>query len=333
MIKKYSTRRQFLSHGRLLLLLLLNSCSNSSKKIKIGLQSSFYPQSLKDTLPASWQQENINFSKLESEKNKKKLSNSDFVLVNDGWMDRINFDSFQNINNLLSNETLDNRSKDFLNSFKEYQSNKLFPIGVVPYAVIIKNNTDLINHANKSWNFLLSEKLKGKIIFPQSPRIIMSISEKINLKNSLSKLKGQAMLFDDQNSLNWLINSKASVAIIPYSLCLKYLKFDSRLSVVFPNQGVPLIWNFLLSKSKINNQILIDWIKSFEKKSIIDELANQGWYLPFNDEYSLNKYDMKIKNYSSGPSGICWENSWSLSPLNKSDKLNLEELWYQSLTP
>ena len=73
MIKKYSTRRQFLNYGKLSLLLLLNSCSNSSKKIRISLQSSFYPQSLKDTLPASWQQENINFSKLELEKNKKKF--------------------------------------------------------------------------------------------------------------------------------------------------------------------------------------------------------------------------------------------------------------------
>jgi len=64
MIKKYSTRRQFLNYGKLSLLLLLNSCSNSSKKIRISLQRSFYPQSFKDTLPASWQQENINFSHL-----------------------------------------------------------------------------------------------------------------------------------------------------------------------------------------------------------------------------------------------------------------------------
>ena len=311
----------------------LNSCSNSSKKIRISLQSSFYPQSFKDTFPASWQQENINFSKLELEKNKKKLSNSDFILINDGWINSINFESFQNINNLFPNDKLNNRSKDFLNSFKEYQSNKLFPIGVVPYAVIIKNNKDLIYDANKSWDFLLAEKLKGKIIFPQSPRIIMSISKKINAKNSLSKLKDQAMLFDDQNSINWLINSKASVAIIPYTQCFKYLKFDSRLSIIFPNKGVPLIWNFLLSKSKINNQILIDWIKSFEKRSIIDELANQGWYLPFNNEYSQNKYNINIKNNNFGPSKICWENSWSFSPLNNEEKLNLENLWNKSLTP
>ena len=333
MIKKYLTRRQLLNYGKLSLLLLINSCSNSSKKIRISLQSSFYPQSLKDTFPASWRQENINVSKLKLTKNIKKLSNCDFILINDGWINSINFDSFQNINNLFPNDKLNNISKDFLNSFKEYQSNKLFPIGVIPYAVIIKNNKDLINDAYNSWDFLLAEKLKKKIIFPKSPRIIMSISKKINAKNSLSKLKGQAMLFDDENSLNWLINSQASVAIVPYSLCLKYLKFDSRLSIVFPDKGVPLIWNFLLSKSIINNQILIDWINSLEKKTVIDQLANQGWYLPFNNEYSQNKYKSNIKNKSIGPSKICWENSWSLPPLNNTEKLNLEILWNLSLTP
>ena len=278
-------------------------------------------------MPGIWHQENINFSKIELEKNKKKLYDSDFILVNDGWINSINFESFQNLNNLFPNDKLNNTSKKFLNTFKEDQRNKLFPIGVVPYAVIIKNNKDLIYEANKSWDFLLDENLRGKIIFPQSPRIIMSISQKINTKDSLSKLKDQVMLFDDQNALNWLINSKASVAIIPYSQCFKYLKVDSRLAIIFPNKGVPLVWNFLLNKSKKNNQILINWINSFEKSSIIDELAYQGWYLPFNNEYSQKKYNISIKNNSFGPSKICWENSWSFSPLNNREKINLENFW------
>ncbi len=332
MIKKYLTRRQFLNYGKLSLLFFLNSCRNSFVKTKIGFQSSIYPKSLKDTVPAIWKKENINFSKLKLEKNKIKLSKSDFILINDGWLDSIDFTSFQNINNLFSNDLLDNRSRDFLKSFKKYQRNKLFPIGVVPYAVIIKNNKDLIYEASNSWDFLLDEKLKGKIIFPQSPRILISISKKISVKNSLSKLKEQAMLFEDKNSMNWLINSHASVAIIPFSLCEKYLRVDSRLSMVFPNKGVPLMWNFLLTKSKIKKILLIDWIKSLEKRATIDELANQGWYLPFKNEYSQDKYNIKIKN-NIGPSKNCWENSWSFSPLNNEEKLSLENLWNQSLTP
>ena len=333
MFEKYLTRRRFLNHGKLLLLFLLNSCSNSSKKISISLQSSFYPKSLKNTFPASWQQKNINFSKDDLERNNEQISNTDFILINDGWINSINFESFQNTNNLFENDKLNNRSKDFLNSFKEYQSSKLFPIGLVPYAVIIKNNNNLIQDAKNSWDFLLDEKLKGKIIFPQSPRIIMSISKKISAKNSLSKLKAQAILFDDKNAMNWLINSHRTVAIVPYFLAKKYLKIDSRLYAVFPNEGVPLIWYFLLKKSKINNQILIDWIKSFDKRATIDALANQGWYLPFSNAYSQNKYNINNKNNIFGPSNICWENSWSFSPINQREQNDLENLWNQSLIP
>ena len=330
MLRKNTTRREFLNYGKLSLLFLLSSCSNSLKKIKVSFQSSLYPKSLKDTFPSFWQQENVDFRKLKIDKNKIKLSNNDLILINDGWIDSIDYSSFQTINNLFPNDKLDNRSKDLLKTFREYQRDKLFPIGLVPYAVIIKNNKSLNYLARNSWDFLLNEKLKGKIILPQSPRIIMSISKKISDKNSLSKLKEQAMLFEDKNSINWLINSHASLAIAPYSLCMKYLKFDSRLSVVFPNAGVPLMWSFLIRNSKFNNEILIDWINSLEKRDTIDELANEGWYLPFKNEYSQNKYFSKIENNIYGPSKICWENSWSFSPLSKKKKLNLENLWDQS---
>ena len=333
MYQKYLSRRLFLNYGKLSFLFLLNSCSNISKKIRISFQSSFYPESFKDTLPASWHKEKISFGKFKLEKNKTRLNNSDFVLINDGWINTLNFENFQNIDYLFPNNKFDNRSKSYLNSFEGYQTNKLLPIGVVPFAVIIKNNQDLIYAANQSWDFLLSEKLKGKVIFPQSPRIIMSISKKISAKNSLNKLKKQAMLFEDQNSLNWLINSNASAAIMPYSLCVKHLRFDSRLSMIFPEKGVPLMWNFLLCNSKTNNKILIDWIKSLDKKNTIDKLANEGWYLPFENEYAQSKYNIETKNDKVVPSKKCWENSWSFSPLNNKQKLNLENLWNESLTP
>ena len=181
-------------------------------------------------------------------------------------------------------------------------------------------------------SFLLSEKLTGKIIFPQSPRIILSIAQKINSSNSLKKLKSQAMLFDDKNMLNWLINSDACVAIVPYSLCSKYLKIDPRLSLVFPSQGVPLMWHFLLSRSNLNNAILMKWIKSLENKSIVDKLVSQGWYLPFNSDYLQSKYKTEMLPIS-GPSEKCWANSWSFPVLTNEQKINLKNIWNESLSP
>jgi len=332
MFSKFATRREFLNCGKLSLLIFLNSCSNLPNKVKIALQNSFYPEYFKDTIPKDWKQEKINFGSALTQKNTNVVSNSDFTLINDGWITSIDFAKFEKINEHPLIENLDNRSIDFLGSFNQNQRSKLFPIGVVPYTIIIKNNKELINSARNSWDFLLSKELTGKIIFPQSPRIIWSISQKINSSNSLKKLKSQAFLFDDKNMLNWLINSDASVAIVPYSLCSKYLKIDPRLSLVFPSQGVPLMWHFLLSRSNLNNGILIKWIKSLEKKSIVDKLVSQGWYLPFNSDYLQTKYKSGISP-NTGPSKKCWDNSWSFSVLTSEQKIKLQNSWNESLTP
>jgi len=332
MFSKIATRREFLNCSKLSFLFLLNSCSNLPNKVKIALQNSFYPQSFKDTIPKDWKHEKINFESTQLQKNRNSILNSDFALINDGWITSIDFGLFEKINKYPLIKNLDNRSIDFLGSFNENQRSKLFPIGVVPYTIIIKNNKELINLARTSWDFLLSKKLTGKIIFPQSPRIILSISKKINSSNSLKKLKRQAMLFDDKNMLNWLINSDACVAIVPYSLCSKYLKIDPRLSLVFPSQGVPLMWHFILSRSNLNNEKLINWIKSLENKSIVDKLVSQGWYLPFNSDYVQSKYSSQ-RYHISGPSKKCWDNSWSFPALTNEQKINLENSWNESLIP
>jgi len=236
MFSKIPTRREFLNYGKLSLLFLLNSCSNFPNKVKIALQNSFYPESFKDTIPKDWKQEKINFENIRLQKNRNTIFNSDFTLINDGWISSIDFSEFKKINEYALFENLDKRSIDFLGSFNQNQRSKLFPIGVVPYTIIIKNNKELITSARTSWDFLLSEKLTGKIIFPQSPRIILSIAQKINSSNSLKKLKSQAMLFDDKNMLNWLINSDAIVAIVPYSLLLKIFKNRSKAFFSFPKR-------------------------------------------------------------------------------------------------
>ena len=332
MLSKFPTRREFLNFGKLSLLFLLNSCSNLPNKVKIALLNSFYPKSFKDTIPKDWQQEKINFASNLTQKNIDQIANSDFILINDGWITSLNFAEFEKINEYLLFENLDKRSLDYLGSFSENQKSKLFPVGVVPYAIIIKNNKELINSASISWDFLLSKKLKGKIIFPESPRIILSIAQKINSSNSLRKLKNQAMLFDDKNMLNWLINSDACVAIVPYSLCSKYLKIDPRLSLVFPSQGVPLIWHFILSRSNQNNAILTKWIKSLENKSVANKLLSQGWYLPFKSDFLQSKYRSESL-LIAGPSQKCWDNSWSFPVLTNEQKITLKNSWNESLVP
>ena len=140
MFSKFATRREFLNCGKLSLLFLLNSCSNNTNKVKIALQNSFYPESFKDNIPKEWEQEKINFESIQLQKNRNAIFNSEFTLINDGWITNIDFAEFKKINEYPLSQNLDNRSIDFLGSFNQNQRSKLFPIGVVPYTIIIKNN-------------------------------------------------------------------------------------------------------------------------------------------------------------------------------------------------
>ena len=98
MFSKFITRREFINYGQFSLLFLLTSCSNLPKKVKIALQNSFYPKSFKDTIPRDWKKEKINFESIQLQKNRDIIFNSDFTLINDGWISSIDFSEFEKIN-------------------------------------------------------------------------------------------------------------------------------------------------------------------------------------------------------------------------------------------
>ena len=126
MFSGFATRREFLNCGKLSLLFILNSCSNLPNKVKIALQNSFYPESFKDTIPKDWKQEKINFEIIQLQKNRNKISNSDFTLISDGWITSIDFSEFEKINEYAMFENLDKRSIDFLGSFNQIRGVNYF---------------------------------------------------------------------------------------------------------------------------------------------------------------------------------------------------------------
>ena len=107
MFSKFATRREFLNFGKFSLLFLLTSCSNLSKKVKIALQNSFYPESFKDTIPKDWKQGKINFESIQIQKNRNIIFTSDFTLINDGWINSIDFTLFEKINEYSLIDKLD----------------------------------------------------------------------------------------------------------------------------------------------------------------------------------------------------------------------------------
>ncbi len=316
---KNISRRKFLDYAKLSCAFLLTSCQSSVKKITLGFYQKFFPDAFISSIPKNWTQKNINLKNnlLEGD-----LQRNDLLLLNDGWLNRVKLNNFSNIETSLTDK-LNNRSKTYLNLWDVYERKKLFPIGIIPYVLIIKNNKKLKINEQDPWDILLTKSLKGKIILPNSPRILISIAEKINSKKSLSNLLKQNIIFDDKNSIDWLINTDALIALMPLSQSMKFLKIDTRLSILFPDQGVPLMWNFLLINSQINQKEILKWLQILETKENMNKLNNEGWFLPFKNEVALVKHE-KI------PSEECWNNSWSFPPINKLEKDRLRNFWNSS---
>ena len=326
------TRRSFFNYLRLLFIFLVASCTKGSKNKVIGLQKTFFPESFKNVLPKFWDKENIDFKEIYNPKNVHKYNRLDYLLVNDGWLNKLKFDDFKDFDKQLFLK-LNDKSKNLLTTFEKSNNKKLLPIGVIPYCVVVKNNLDIVNIASESWDFLLLKNLKNKTILPKSPRLVLSLAEKIDDQKALNKLIDQQNIYDDKNTLDWLINSKAVVAVMPYFLCQKILNIDSRLSLVFPRKGVPLMWQFMMCKSNSNQRPLLDWIDTLNNFQVQKKLSKEGWYSTFEYEYMKNLYSSKDEIKNNVPSYECWQNSWSLSPLSKIDKNKIELLLKTSLSP
>ena len=331
MKNKQLTRKKFLDIAKLSVLFLLTSCNGLSRKISIGLYKNFLPVSFINLLPKTWKKENLNYKEDNSNKN---FRNKDLILINDGWLSRVDLKLFDAISEPLINY-LDERSKYYLSNWKLFEQKKLYPIGVIPYAVIIKNNERYKITNKNNWDFLLSKDLIGKMILPNSPRILISIAERINNKNAMKAIFNKGNIYDDINAIDWLINTDAVLAILPLTICEKYLKIDSRLSIVFPNQGVPLMWNFLLINNNFNQALLLNWIDKLIDRNSINKLIKDGLYLPFNNEYIQSKYKYSSKSASllNRPSEECWRNSWSFNSLKESEKVEFEKIWKDLLAP
>ena len=331
MIDNIFTRRKFLDISKLSVLFLLNSCKGLSERISIGFYKNFLPVSLINLLPKNWKKENLNYKENNLNKN---FKDKDIILINDGWLSRVELNDFKDISEPLLNY-LDERSKNYLSNWDLIERKKLYPIGVIPYAVIIKNNERYKITNKNNWDFLLSKDLIGKMILPNSPRILISIAQRINKKNAIKAIINQDNIYDDKNAIDWLINTEATLAILPLTMCEKYLKIDSRLSIVFPNQGVPLMWNFLLINNNFNQTQLLSWIDKLLERQSLNKLIKDGLYLPFKNEYIQSQYKNSSQSLRllNRPSEECWRNSWSFNSLKESEKVEFEKIWKNLLAP
>tara|TARA_Y100001968_G_scaffold333944_1_gene401566 strand:- start:3755 stop:4765 length:1011 start_codon:yes stop_codon:yes gene_type:complete len=281
-------------------------------------------------LPSPWSHTVLKEKNLDSDNNLNKYyQNADLISIGDGWLQRINNEDFNDIYSGAFSSKLNKKAKEFIGSWRNSIQSKILPIGFSPWVMIFRNGEKWSVEASKDWSVLLDNELKGKIIFPRSPRLMISIAKRIGGSNTLRNLRRQALAFDDRNGLNWISSGKAKVAVLPLSRCFDSLMIDPRLNIAFPINGAPLNWTLLLSPAKTKEPLPQEWLAKSLTKPLLSLMLARGWTPPIdymNLSGAMNLVPTKYQSTILPPSYIL-DRCWSFGELNTKEKYDLEEEW------
>ena len=328
-------RREFLRLSFLAGLLGLTGCGIESEKLIIRGSKGVLDNELLNQLPSSWQFKYL-ASELSLPADYFSLNElrTDLLVVEDGWLATLPLNELLPIEIDGFSLEFNNQARQFLKLDGDSSQTKVLPLCTSPWVMLFRNGKPWIKQAIESWEVLLDPGLKGHVVFPNSPRLIMSLFDKIGYSDYLEKIVHQARAFDDRNALNWVLSGKAKVAVLPLNRCIKSLFRDPRLSVAMPQMGAPLNWTLLTRPKSSRDGLPISWLKKSWTSPSMNKLISQGFIGPF--AYSeLLKVKKSIRNDLNPvllPPVAVWENCWSLLPLSDLEQKDLANRWNAALS-
>jgi len=326
-------RREFIKYGLISSLFILAGCSISKKKYALRGVSNSFPSEFINSLSMNW--EFLPIKDIELKKfpyNSTLQEKTDLLVLNDGWVSDLPINSLQeikadNIRNNFSNQTC-----SFLDGLGEDYKKKLLPLAVSPWVILFRNEESLALKNKNSWEVIFSSSLANQIVFPNSPYLLISIAQKIDIVNDFSKIKSQAKSFDDRNALNWVVSGRANAAVLPLSSCVDSLIKDPRLSVLLPQEGSPLNWTVLATPSLSPESFPTKWFDSLWGATYLSRVIRKG-FLPPTNLSDLSRKNIHVpQEYQSIflPEETVWKKCWSLPILTFERKKDLALNWNNS---
>ncbi len=326
-------RREFIKYGLLSSLLFLSGCSTSQKKLALRGVSNSFPSEFVNSLSTGWEFFPIKDFELKKFPYRSTLrQKTDLIVLNDGWISDLPNNSLQEIKADNIRNNFSKQTSSFVNGLGEDYKKKLLPLAVSPWVILFRNEDSLALKNKNSWEVIFSSSLTNQIVFPNSPYLLISIAEKIDLLNDFSRIKSQAKSFDDRNALNWVVSGRANAAVLPLSRCVNSLIKDPRLSVLLPKEGSPLDWTVLASPSLSPEYFPTDWFDSLWGANYLSRVISKGFLPPTNLSDIRRKNINVPQNYQSIflPEESVWNKCWSLQRLSLERKKDLALHWNNS---
>ncbi len=212
---------------------------------------------------------------------------------------------------------------------------RAFPWSFGTWVLLVRRRPDLIAKAHEGWSLLLDPSLRGRLVLPSSPRVVISLLagpaplSDPALADRLRQLRRQALAFDDRDGLNLLLAADADAVVLPSQRAVSLLRRDPRLQAVLPAGGSPLIWNLLLRPAASTQLPPIDWLDKVLRSPLLARLLADGWVppLPLSSlQPLLDQQPGPIRALLRPPQALL-DRCYNLAPLPAAQRNEAQALW------
>nr|YP_009530963.1 hypothetical protein PMNZ_731 [Paulinella micropora]AXY63652.1 hypothetical protein PMNZ_731 [Paulinella micropora] len=326
------SRRQLLKTGTLGTFALLSGCEYSklSRSTLLYSRGSLPYQWLK-LLPNDWRSDSmVNSSEVV---NRILSSHPDLVQVSDAWGQLLNPNDLAPLDTIPLFKELALFTEPITYIFKDDLLRKVaLPIAFSPWLLVICNRPDLLARSSEGWHLLLDPTVRGRVVFPSSPRVLIDIAQRLEGGlETLPALRRSVLSFDRYYGLNLLLNGDAEISILPAREAIPLLQEHPHLKGLLPNQGTILTWDLLVRPLLSQKALPIAWIQEAWKRPLLDHLIANGWVPPLPRARLQGALD-KLKLPPEWKELLYPEESLlnkcsSLLPLDINERKRLQDIW------
>ena len=322
-------RRRFLRLAALTAAAGLSGCSRGGSVPTLRAALEILPSVWRRGLPAPWR-----FAAL---KGSTPLQApwplpTDLLALSDGWLSEVSPERLQTLAAEPLVSRLGSLGQRFLSEAPSIWRNLLLPVAFSPWVMVIRRDGSNGPGSDAGWNALLDPALRGKLLLPSSPRLLVSLAERMEDPDALRRLRAAALSFDDRFGMNWLLQGDARVAVLPLQRCMAALQRDPRLTALLPQQGAPLHWTLLARPSETAEPLPQDWVLEAWRQPLLSRLLAQGWIPPLpRDELTAaeGRIPRRLRTLVL-PQQQVWQRSWMLPPADSGEVQRLQQLWEAS---
>ncbi len=314
-------------------LVVLAGCRGSNSAPRLMAAAETLPKLWQSTLPEPWRLLPLKPEDAQVFWAAVTREQVDLVAVTDGWLSLCPEDQLQPVEAGSLPTLLDEAAKRYLRSLGSIRASQVLPVGVSPWVMLMRHGDALQSAAKPlNWNVLLDPALKGRVVLPASPRLVIDLAARITEADALPRLRQQVLSFDDRQGMNWLLKDRARVVVLPLQRCITVLRRDPRLQAVLPESGAPLHWTLLVRPSQTREPIPRAWVEAAWEPPLQTRLLATGWRPPLRDlELKPLGIDLpkRLRTLLLPPEQV-WNRCWSLPPLTLQQQALMVDQWRAS---